>query len=200
MPTTDTKAGKAAAAGKTKAAKKPSAKKAAAADKKSAKQAAKAKAPAAKKTAANKVTAARKAAQTETMAGARRVTAVAEKAVLVPVGAGLTLGDELVGSAKDLAAKTQAQARLERFERRGASARTDLEKRVAIHRGRVGDDLDARRRSVEGRVKRDRNRLEGEVRQFRAGIESEAEQVRTRIAGLGVRVEELLSNARGAIR
>src|SRR5215469_11593506 len=69
------------------------------------------------------------------------VTGLAERAVLVPVGAGLTLRDDLVSTVKGLATKYQTRAgferELRRFEKRGVKARNRFERQVTRRRKRV---------------------------------------------------------------
>jgi hypothetical protein len=107
------------------------------------------------------------------------VTELAERAAMLPVGAGLTLRDDLVSTAKGLATKYHARAdlerELERFEKRGASARNGVERAVT----------------------RNRRHLEREVQQVRKNLDRRSGLVSARVGGITARVEELVSNAQG---
>lgn len=84
----------------------------------------------------------------------QQVQAVAERAVLVPVGAALTATDRVTdtvsGLAKSYGTRARAQKRIERdvkrFERRGARARTSVERELKRTRTRVERELRQRRR------------------------------------------------------
>jgi len=131
------------------------------------------------------------------------VTELAERAVLVPVGAGLTLRDDLVSTVKGLATRYHTRAGLERelkrFEKRGAGARKRFERRVTRRRKRVERELRQRRRGVERTVKQNRRRLEREVRQVRKDLEKQSTVIGARVGGVKARVEELVSNAQGSM-
>jgi hypothetical protein len=75
-------------------------------------------------------------------AQARR--SVLERAVLVPAGALLVAAEDLLGLAATLADAEKAGRELAHFEERGARARTDFERIVRHHRGRLADRLDLR--------------------------------------------------------
>lgn len=72
---------------------------------------------------------------------AERAQALAERAVLIPVGAALEARDRVVGTVDDLVTTTRSRSalekRLKRFERRGGSARTQLEREVRRTRTRI---------------------------------------------------------------
>lgn len=78
---------------------------------------------------------------------------VVERAALTYVGATLEARDALV-----------ARVDLERFERRGSTARTRVEREAKRARTRVERELRNRRREAERLVRRNRGRLEREVR------------------------------------
>src|ERR1051325_5934346 len=63
---------------------------------------------------------------------AERVQQLAERAVLIPVGAALEARDRFAGTVEELVTTSRSRAALERqlkrFERRGGSARTQLER------------------------------------------------------------------------
>ena len=81
---------------------------------------------------------------------------LAERAVLVPVGASLLVRDNLVSSVKGLATRYGTRASVERelkrYERRGASARNRFETQVRRTRTRFEHELRERRTSVERTV------------------------------------------------
>ena len=78
---------------------------------------------------------------------------LAERAVLVPVGASLLARDNLVSTVKGLATKYRTRTRLERelkrYERRGATARNRFERQVRRTRTRFERELRQRRSLVE---------------------------------------------------
>jgi hypothetical protein len=80
----------------------------------------------------------------------------AERAVLIQVGAALTVRDRVVSSVNDTlsiySSTSKAQAQLRRFERRGATARNRLEREVRKARVRVERELRQRRRGIEKTV------------------------------------------------
>jgi len=121
---------------------------------------------------------------------------LAERAVLVPVGASLLARDNLVSTVSDLAARYRTRASVERelrrYERRGASARTRLERRVRRSRTRVERDLRQRRTRVERSVRQNRRRLEREVRSARRDLERQSGE-------LGHRVEQFVSSAQARL-
>ncbi len=125
-----------------------------------------------------------------------QVTDLAERAVLVPVGASLIVGGEVVSTVKDLASKYGSRAAIERelkrFERRGATARNRFERQVRRQRTRVERELRHRRTRVERTVKQNRRRLEREVRQARRDFEKQSNVVTNR-------VEKLVTDAQGLI-
>jgi hypothetical protein len=116
--------------------------------------------------------AARKAAETRrelAKTPVDRVTEYAEKAILVPVGAALIARDNVVSTVDGLrtsySTPAGAQRELRRFERRGSTARTQLEREVRRTRTRIERDLRQRRTRAERVIKRNRTRVERELRQ-----------------------------------
>ena len=77
---------------------------------------------------------------------------IAERAVLVPVGASLLARDNLVSTVKGIATKNRTRAGLEReikrYERRGATARNRFERQVKS----VRKDLEKQSGAVTARV------------------------------------------------
>ena len=98
---------------------------------------------------------------------------IAERVVLVPVGASLLARDNVVSTVKGFATKYRTRAGLERelkrYERRGATARNRFERQVRKTRTRFERELRQRRTRVERTVKQNRRRLEREVRAVRQG-------------------------------
>jgi hypothetical protein len=121
---------------------------------------------------------------------------LAERAVLVPVGAGLLARDNLVATVRDLSiryrSRTGLERELKRYERRGATARNRVERQVRKTRTRVERELRQRRRGVERTFKTNRRRFEREVRSVRKDLEKQS-------GTLGSRVEKLVSDAQGRL-
>jgi hypothetical protein len=120
-----------------------------------------------RKPARRKPAAARKATSTATSTAAatrlavpeRPIAAfgdVAERAVLIPVGATLIARDRVVSGVSDTisiySSSTKTQAQLRRFERRGATARKRLEREVRKTRTRFEREVRQRRRELSKRV------------------------------------------------
>jgi hypothetical protein len=113
-------------------------------------------------------------------ARAGRAQRLAERAVLIPVGAALEARDRVAGTVGELVTTTSPrrafEQRLERFERRGGSARTQLEREV----------------------RRTRTRLERQTRTARRGFERQRTQARmnldANVEALTTRVEKVVQN------
>lgn len=122
---------------------------------------------------------------TEPKTRGEQVQSLAERAVLVPVGAGLLARDNLVSTAKGLATRYTTRAgferELKRYERRGVTARNRAERRVRRTRTRV-----------ERAVKQNRRQFERQVRNVRKDFEKQSGIV-------GARVDKLVANAQGLI-
>ena len=111
---------------------------------------------------------------------AARAQRLAERAVLIPVGVALEARDRVAGTVGDLVTTTRSRSALERqlkrFERRGGSARTELEREV----------------------RRTRTRLERRTRTTRRGFERQRVQVRknldANVEGITTRVEKVVQN------
>ena len=149
----------------------------------------------AKTTAASARTTAAKAtdaATAESRVGIVQAQQIAERAVLVPVGAGLVARDNLVSSVKGIATKYRSRASVERelkrYERRGATARNRFERQVRGTRTRFERELRQRRTGVERTVKQNRRRFEREVRSVRRDLEKQS-------GTFTARVERLVSDA-----
>ncbi|HEV3055369.1 MAG TPA: hypothetical protein VGX45_11990, partial [Solirubrobacteraceae bacterium] len=117
---------------------------------------------------------------------------LAERVVLVPVGASLLARDNVVSTVKGFATKYRTRAGLERelkrYERRGVTARNRFERQVRKTRTRFERELRQRRTRVERTVKQNRRRLEREVRNVRKDLDKQSRV-------LSQRVEKLLSTA-----
>jgi hypothetical protein len=140
------------------------------------------------------------AAGTATAAESRvlltQAQAIAERAVLVPVGASLVARDNLVSSVKVIRTKVQTRASVERelkrYERRGATARNRFERQVRRTRTKFERELRQRRNAVEKTVKQNRRRVERDIRSVRKDIEKQGDSLTSR-------VEKLVSNAQDRI-
>jgi hypothetical protein len=127
-----------------------------------------------------------------------QVQQLAERAVLVPVGAGLIVREHLFSNVQSLTSKYSTRAgverELQRYERRGASARNRFERQVRKARTRFERDLRQRRKSVEKTVKQNRRRLEREVRTARKDLGKQSETLSTRVEKLVGEAQELLGS------
>jgi hypothetical protein len=104
-----------------------------------------------------------RATKTEVKTGAKLVETYAERAVLVPVGAALAARELIVQTVGDLidtyGSTKKTEAQLKRFERRGVTARNQLEREATKARKRVEHALHKRRTDLEKAVSRfDRRR------------------------------------------
>ena len=126
----------------------------------------------------------------------RTSTNPVERAVLVPVGAYLLAGDNLVSTVKGFAAKyrtrTGFEREIKRYERRGVTARNRLERNVRRARTRFERELHQRRSLVEKTMHQNRRRLSGELSSVRRDFEKQS-------GAMGARVERLVANAQGLI-
>jgi F0F1-type ATP synthase membrane subunit b/b' len=105
-----------------------------------------------------------------------------ERAVNVPVGAALTAADrvnEIVepftsteGRERELKGmRTRVERELNKYERRGGTARRKATQRARRTRNRVERELKQRRRSVETQVKQNRRKAEGQLKKARTTVE-----------------------------
>ena len=146
------------------------------------------KAPAQRRTStARRTTAKRQATTTSTQPKTRveQAQELAERVVLVPVGASLVARDNLVSTVKGLATPYRTRAsferELKRYERRGVTARNRFERQVRRSRTRFERELRQRRTRVERTIKQNRRRVERDVRSVRRDT--------------GARFEKLVANA-----
>ena len=121
---------------------------------------------------------------------------IAERAVLVPVGASLLARDNLVTTVRGLTNKYSTRAGLEReikrYERRGATARNRFERQVRRTRAKFERELRQRRTTVERSVKQNRRQFERQVKSVRKDFEKQSGVVTAR-------VDKLVSDAQGLI-
>jgi hypothetical protein len=143
----------------------------------------------------------REAASAQTKAA--KVTAaqgrnVAERAGLVYVGATLEARDRVLGLATDLVdrfgsratAEREVKKDIRRFERRGNTARNQLERDVRKARTRLEREVRTRRRDAERVLTRNRRAAERQVGAAEREAERRPNLVATRIANVSNRVED----------
>jgi hypothetical protein len=113
--------------------------------------------------------------------GAAYARQTAERSVDVPVGVALTMADrvnELVepftarqSAGRELRSiRTRVERELNRFERRGASARRRARTRVRQTRSRVQRSVKQRRREVQTTVKQNRAKAEGGLKRAQTAV------------------------------
>jgi hypothetical protein len=127
---------------------------------------------------------------------AGQVQSYAERAVLVPVGAGLLARDNLVSTVSGLVSKYSTRSgferELKRYERRGATARNRFERQIRRSRTRFERQLRQRRSLVERTIRQNRGRIERDVRLARRDLGKQSGIV-------SARVERLVADAQGLI-
>jgi hypothetical protein len=106
---------------------------------------------------------------------AARAQELAERAVLIPVGAALEARDRVAGTVGDLVTTTSSRSALERrlarFERRGGSARTQLEREVRRTRTRIERRTRGARRDLGRRRTHARKSLDANVELVSSRVE-----------------------------
>jgi hypothetical protein len=141
-------------------------------------------------------TASRATTSTQPKTRAAQAQVLAERAVLVPVGAGLLAGDNLVSTVKGLAGRYRTRPALERelkrYERRGATARNRFERQVRRARTRFERELRQRRSLVERTMRQNQGRLNRELSSVRRDFEKQS-------GAVSARVERLVAGAQGLI-
>lgn len=144
----------------------------------------------ARKTTTRRRTTASTSTSTQPKTPVQQAQHIAERAVLVPVGASLLARDNLVSSVKGFATRYRTRAaferELKRYERRGATARNRFERQVRRSRTRFERELRQRRNRVERAVKQNRRRVERDLRSVRRG-------------NVGAQFDKLVSNAQELI-
>lgn len=97
-----------------------------------------------------------KSGRKATAAGVETLGAYAERAVLIPVGAALIARERLVDSVStvvsDYGTPAAAQVQLNKFERRGSSARSSVEREARRTRVRLERELRRRKRELDKAV------------------------------------------------
>ena len=121
----------------------------------------------------------------------------------MPVGVSLLVRDDVVSTVKDIAGKYQApggfEKELKRYEKRGATARTRLERQVRKQRTELQQDLRKRREAFQVAVKDNRKLIEKNVESFRKDLEKQSELVSAQLEKLASSAQELVTNAQGLI-
>src|SRR5436309_15919771 len=152
-----------------------------------------------RKTATARKPAASTTTSTQPKTPVEQAQVIAERAILVPMGASLLVRDNLVSTAKGIATKYRTRASLERelkrYERRGATARNRFERQVRKTRTRFERELRQRRTRVERTVKQNRRRLEREVRAVRKDFERQSSVVSSRAQKLVSGAQDRLTSA-----
>jgi hypothetical protein len=159
--------------------------------------------PGARKPATPRKTTATRAASSTTSTQPKTVVdqaqEIAERVILVPVGASLLVRDDIVSTVKGLASRYSTRAGVERelrrYEKRGATARNRFERQVRKSRTRFERELRQRRSRVERQVKQNRRRFEREVRSVRRDFNKQSGQLTARVEKLVSDAQELLSAA-----
>ena len=120
-----------------------------------------------------------------------RASGIAEKVVLVPVGAALVARDEVVATFEDLrssyGSRTKAKQELNRFERRGSSAVKNIER-----------DARQTRTRVERELRQRRTRLEKDLRRVDQELKGVTEPVKKNVELAGARIENAYATGRTA--
>jgi hypothetical protein len=131
----------------------------------------------------------------------KQVQELAERAVLVQVGAALEARDRVVDTVSTITdtatSRTQAERQIKKFERRGATARTQLEREIRKTRTRVERELRQRRQRLERTVKRNRSRLERDVKSARRDLEKQGRELQK---NLTANVERVTTEAQSVFR
>jgi hypothetical protein len=127
-----------------------------------------------------------------------QVQQIAERVVLVPVGASLLARENLVSTVRGLATRYSTRKgvgrELKRFERRGVTARNRLERQVRRTRTKFERELRQRRTRVERTVKQNRRRLEREVRQVRKDLEKQSKSLTSNVEKFVTDAQERLNS------
>ena len=146
------------------------------------------------RTAASRATARRTTARstsTRRATRAARAQELAERVVLIPVGAALEARDRVADTVGELVTTTRSRTALEkqlkRFERRGGSARTQLEREVR----RTRTQLERRTRTARRGFERQRT-------QVGKSLDLNVEALATRVEPLKTGVDKVVRNGRNA--
>ncbi len=144
---------------------------------------------AAKKPVAKARTAA-KAEAVQVKTTAERVQDVAEKAVLVPIGAALIARDRVLEVVDTYGTRAGVDAEVKKFERRGAKARTQAERRARKTRTQIERELRTRRTRVEREVTKARKDAEKQLK----ALDKQVAPVREQVELVQARAENLVQS------
>ncbi|MBS1868650.1 MAG: hypothetical protein JSS99_03215 [Actinobacteria bacterium] len=129
----------------------------------------------ARTTAARATTARSTSTSTRPATRGARAQRLAERVVLIPVGAALEARDRVAGSVGELVTTTRSRTalerQLERFERRGGSARTQLEREVRRTRTRLEHQTRTARRGFGRQRTHARRNLDANVEALTTRVE-----------------------------
>ena len=100
-----------------------------------------------------------------------RVQVLAERAVLIPVGAALEARDRVEELVTTTRSRSQLEKQLRRFERRGGTARTQLEREVRRTRTQLADRTRTARRGFERQRTQARKNLDLNVESLTTRVE-----------------------------
>lgn len=134
--------------------------------------------PAARRKPAARARTAKSAATSSTRPQTRsaRAQALAERAVLIPVGAALEARDRVAGTVGELVTTTRSRSALEqqlrRFERRGGTARRQLEREVRRTRTRIERRGRSARRGIDRQRTQASKNLGANVETFTSRVEN----------------------------
>jgi hypothetical protein len=145
-----------------------------------------------RRNAARRSAAAKQAAATRALANRtplEHAQEYAERAILIPVGAALTARDRVVETVGDIVdtygtratAQRKIETNLRRFERRGTTARNQLQRDVKKTRTRVERELRQRRNRAERLVRRN---VTKQVKQARKDANSRVDLVTAQVENL----------------
>jgi hypothetical protein len=138
------------------------------------------------------------ASSTRPQTAVRQVQHLAERAILIPVGAGLVVRDDIVSTVRGFATRYVTRAGLERelrrYEKRGGVVRTRLERRIRRRRKGIERELRTRRSRMERAVRQNRRRMEREVRIVRKDLSRRSDMVSARVEKLVSDAQELISS------
>lgn len=101
---------------------------------------------------ASRTTASRSRSRATTSSRGGTVGAYAERAVLIPVGAALIARERLIDGVGTIVSPSATQAQLDRFERRGHTARGRLEREARRTQVRLERELRRRKRELDKAV------------------------------------------------
>jgi hypothetical protein len=138
-------------------------------------------------------TAAKQAAETkqEAKTSIKRAGVMAEKAVLVPVGAALIARDEVKSTIDELrksySTRNKTENELRRFERRGTSAIKGIER-----------DVKKSRAKIERELRQRRIRVERDLKSMIKDIDKRTAPVTKNVELVGARVENVVASGRNA--